>query len=720
MVLFRSVLSAVAVLLVTLHQVADSAPVKKTFRKRDVLNPLAPLASDIDGAHLLLLNDVDSSTVKNAFVYLSMPRDYYSGMTACDSMGDGGYIYIPGTSGATDLVTLLNNNAPAQAEVEPYTQFWVYNGVPGVLSNCLAVNKDTGNTDWIPCSTQLPTVCFNSVMRRVLLFDDTSRQVIVNSPVGQIQGWRDQNAFRFLGIPYAEAPVGDLRFAAPVAKAPFTGIWNAIDYKGICPQTSQSAGFIALLETYLENGAAQMEDCLNLNVYTPSLKGTGAPLLPVMFYIHGGGFTTYSGSVILFEPGNLVSRGGVVVVTINYRLGMLGWMENDPTWDRDTVPGNQALRDQILALQWVQSNIAAFGGDPTRVSVFGESAGATSIRALLSAPSAWGLYESVIGESDPINIPFKLPASATKIGNYFMTALGCATDDLACARNKTFQEVLTAQTTANADALADDKWTTWALVERPTIDGLLIMDDFSELVKANTYNTKANIMWGTVHDEAGLFVPEYFPNPVPVSNVSESLELFFTVNQTTEILASQYFQLNMSDSDAVRDLFTLAGTEYYFFCPLRYLSRAMAQTKQTYNFRFDRGRDTPLVGSNYCSSSTGRVCHSADIQPVFGSGDAVPGYSQTGDDAQFSRQVIDRWTTFAKTANPNPKPGQQGVELTNPDVTSVNWLPYDDTNPILELNVQSAMSTNLENAPCTWLDTVFLYEFWLQIPGNTP
>jgi len=190
------------------------------------------------------------------------------------------------------LVTLLNNNAPAQAEVSAYSQFWVYNGVPGVLSNCLAVNKGTGKTDWIPCSTSLPTVCFNSVMRRVLLFDDTSRQVIVDSPVGQVQGWRDQNAFRFLGIPYAEPPVGDLRFAAPVAKAPFTGIWDAIDYKGICPQTAQSAGFLPLVETYLENGAAQMEDCLNLNVYTPSLKGTGATLLPVMFYIHGGGFTT--------------------------------------------------------------------------------------------------------------------------------------------------------------------------------------------------------------------------------------------------------------------------------------------------------------------------------------------------------------------------------------------------------------------------------------------
>lgn len=104
-------------------------------------------------------------------------------------------------------------------------------------------------------------------------------------------------------------------------------------------------------------------------------------------------------SVILFEPGNLVARGGVVVVTINYRLGLLGWAENSGAWGRSDVTGNQAFRDQILALQWVKKNIASFGGDPSKVTVFGESAGGTSIRALLSAPSAWDLYKGVIGQS---------------------------------------------------------------------------------------------------------------------------------------------------------------------------------------------------------------------------------------------------------------------------------------------------------------------------------
>ncbi|ORZ16673.1 Carboxylesterase family-domain-containing protein [Lobosporangium transversale] len=724
MVLLKPVSTALAVWLAVAHfQVLDAAPTPPTAASPPVKRALlstAPLASDISGAHLLMENDVDSSTAKHAFLLLSKPRGYYDGMKACLSMGDGGYIFIPGTAGANSLVSLLKKNAPAQVEVSAYSQFWVYNGIPGVLDNCLAINKQTGKTDWIPCDTQLPTVCFNSVMRRVLLFDDASRQIKVNTPVGPIQGWRDQNAFRFLGIPYAEPPVGDLRFAAPVAKAPFKQTWDAIRYKGVCPQTTQSAGFIPMLLSYLENGAGESEDCLNLNVYTPSLKGPNEPLLPVMFYLHGGGFTTYSGSVIIFEPGNMVSRGGVVVVTINYRLGMLGWMENEAAWSRSSIPGNQAFRDQILALQWVKQNIASFGGDPNRVTVFGESAGATSIRALLSASSTWGLYQSVIAQSDPINIPFKLPSSAAQITSYFMEALGCGVTDLVCARSKSVDQVLEAQTIANAKALVDDKWTTWALVQRPTIDGQLIPAEFSQLVKTGKYNTKANVMWTSTKDEAGLFVPQYFPNPVPVANASAALELFFDTNRAATILGSEYFQLDPNDSDAVRNLFTRAGTQYYFFCPLRYLSRQMTKNKKVYNLRFNRGRDTPLVGEGYCSSSTGRVCHSADIQPVFASGASIPGFSQKGDDARFARQAVDRFTAFAKTGDPNPKPDIQGVEASNPDVTSVNWTPYDDANPILELNVKSSMSQNLENDVCSWADTTFLYDFWIKIPGNAP
>lgn len=108
--------------------------------------------------------------------------------------------------------------------------------------------------------------------------------------------WRDQNCFRFLGIPYAESPVGNLRFAAPVPKTPFTSVFDGIRYKGICPQTAKSNGVVPAILAYLENGAVETEDCLNLNVYTPSLKGPDQALLPVLLYLHGGGFVKYVGA----------------------------------------------------------------------------------------------------------------------------------------------------------------------------------------------------------------------------------------------------------------------------------------------------------------------------------------------------------------------------------------------------------------------------------------
>ncbi|KAF9911994.1 hypothetical protein EC991_001441 [Linnemannia zychae] len=666
-----------ALLLRHLERDGNAAPVQSQGKLSSIL-PSAPSASDINGVSILIDNDVDSSTPKFSFILLSHPRSYGDGMATCRSLGER---------------------------------------VPDIFSKCLALNKNTGRTDWIPCSTQLPIICSNSVMRRILFFADNSRQIRVNTSVGQVQGWHDQNAFRFLGIPYAEAPVGDLRFAAPVPKAPFTTTHDATVYGHICPQTPKSKGVAAQALAWMETTATEDEDCLNLNVYTPSLKGEGQQHLPVMLYLHGGGYTNFSGSLVVYEPGNLVSRGGVVVVTINYRLGMLGWFENVNSWARSSIPGNQAFRDQILALQWVQQNIASFGGDPNRVTVFGQSAGATSIRALLSASSTFGLYQRVISESDPIEVPFKTPQDAAKINDYLLTLLGCNSGNLACARAALTNAILEAAVKADQLALDDDIWTTFGLVERPVIDGDLIKDDFSVLVMEGRYNFNASIMWGTVKDEAGFYVPLYYTKPVPIARAAVNLELVFDKNRTAVILASDFFPLPESDPDAFRVTFTQFGTDYYWLCPLQFFTREMIKHQSIYVYRFSRGRDMPLVEGNFCSASTGRVCHSNEIQTVFASGAAVPGFSQTGNDARFARQVIDRFTTFAKTGDPNPQPGPfTGAANSNPDVVEVEWLPYDDSNVMLDMNVKSGPVYNLRAESCKWIEHALRYDFSFRIP----
>jgi hypothetical protein len=144
----------------------------------------------------------------------------------------------------------------------------------------------------------------------------------------------------------------------------------------------------------------------------------------------------------------------------------------------------------------------------------------------------------------------------------------------------------------------------------------------------------------------------------------------------------------------------------------------MTKYQPVYNFRFSRGRDMPLVEGGFCAASTGRVCHSNEIQTVFASGGAVPGFAQTGDDARFARQVIDRFTTFAKTGNPNPRPGRLfRVEVTNPDVMGVEWLPYGQLNATLDMDVKSGMTYSLQSASCQWIESDLKSDFMFRIPS---
>lgn len=278
-------------------------------------------------------------------------------------------------------------------------------------SKCTALDRRDGSIVQLSCSARLPAICKNSVPRTTVGqagLNDKSKQITVKtSHTGTFQGYRDQNSFRFLGIPYAQAPLGDLRFTAPKKwtlannrKGNASNIMDATEFGNVCTQMSFEGSPTNKTAARALLGADESEDCLFLNVFTPTLKANRTRGLPVMVYVHGGSYTSLSGSSPIFEPGNLVSRGGVVVVTLNYRLSIFGLFENVPAISRSKAPGNLAVRDQIAALLWVRENIGSFGGNPGKVTIFGESAGAYSMRALISAPTAFGLYNNVIFQSD--------------------------------------------------------------------------------------------------------------------------------------------------------------------------------------------------------------------------------------------------------------------------------------------------------------------------------
>ncbi len=209
---------------------------------------------------------------------------------------------------------------------------------------------------------------------------------------GTVRGSEAGGIARFLGIPYAAAPFGALRMAPPAAVEPWDGAFDATEYGPTSPKGDYPPQYQPLLPEQVIPG----EDCLNLNVWTPADAPANGATLPVLVWIHGGSFMNGSGSVLEYDGANF-ARDGVVCVTINYRLSAEGFLFTES----DVADGraNLGLQDQVAALRWVQQNIAAFGGDPSRVTIAGESAGAMSVTTLLAMPSAAGLFAQAITQS---------------------------------------------------------------------------------------------------------------------------------------------------------------------------------------------------------------------------------------------------------------------------------------------------------------------------------
>lgn len=218
---------------------------------------------------------------------------------------------------------------------------------------------------------------------------------IVKTEAGYVSGTSEGGLWIYRGIPYAAPPIGDLRWRPPAPVQPWDGTREAKEFSAACPQPASadpSSG---------DTPANTSEDCLYLNVWTPA-KSAGEKI-PVMVFIHGGAFGQGAGSISLYD-GTALAKKGVIVVTLNYRLGALGFLAHPQLVKESTngSSGNYGLLDQLAALDWVQRNIAAFGGDPSRVTIFGESAGASSILLHLVSPQSRGLYQQAIVESGPL------------------------------------------------------------------------------------------------------------------------------------------------------------------------------------------------------------------------------------------------------------------------------------------------------------------------------
>jgi para-nitrobenzyl esterase len=431
----------------------------------------------------------------------------------------------------------------------------------------------------------------------------------------------------YLGVPYAAPPLGALRWQPPRPAAHWSGVRKADRFGARCMQQ-------ALFADMKFRSPGISEDCLTLNVWTPAGAKPGARL-PVLFYIHGGGAIAGDGSELRYD-GAAMARQGIVVVTINYRLGAFGFLATGAMAAESAShsAGNYGLLDQAAALAWVRRNVAAFGGDPGRITIGGESAGSMSVSVLMTSPLTRTQFAGAIGESGGVMPPTFRPKSlgeATKEGDAFAVAAGAPS--LAALRAMPAEALLAAQGAQRfrADFIVDGQFLTEAPIDTYAAGRAARVP---LLVGANSQEGS----WtGILHDQ-----------PPTVANYRAGIARLYTD-------ADALFTLYPAKSDAdvpvagtalASDAFLGASTWKWFD-----LHRRTPQPTYYYHFAHPRPAALPPL-TNSDVPPIGAV-HSAEIEYALGNLDTNPAYAWTADDRQISAVFQSYFAAFIKTGNPN-------------------------------------------------------------------
>ncbi|MDP9045381.1 MAG: carboxylesterase family protein [Pseudomonadota bacterium] len=449
---------------------------------------------------------------------------------------------------------------------------------------------------------------------------------IVATDKGAVQGTNSNGALRFLGIPYAAPPVGPLRWQAPAAAAAWTNVRDGSVFGPHCAQVGGSFGT-----------ASSAEDCLYLNVFTPT---SGPGPFPVMVWIHGGALV--SGESDDYDPSALVANG-VAVVTLNYRLGPLGFLSHAAlSAEAGGASGNYGLMDQQAALRWVKTNIAAFGGDPANVTVFGESAGGLSTFSQIVSPLAAGLFQKAIVESGSYNLTPPTLATAQTWGANFATGAGCTDQSAACLRALPVATVL-----ANAAALQVSGSTA------PTVDGKVLTKTLVDAFASGSFN-KVAVIAGTNQHEYSLLsavtIDVALGHPVTAAMYPAEVNGIFGASLGGAVQALYPLSSALTPAQTLDD----ALTDGVFTCNSRKAAGLIAAAGSTvYAYEF-ADPNAPMVFKIPPRPEGYGAYHAAEIQYVFpGTYVVYFGAPFTAAQSTLSSQMVGYWTQFAKTGNPN-------------------------------------------------------------------
>ena len=485
--------------------------------------------------------------------------------------------------------------------------------------------------------------------------------LVATTAAGQVRGQRVGEVLVFKSIPYAAPPVGELRFAAPAPHQPWTGVRDATQSGPTAPYNRPLAGDIDDQPVF-GAGWVKGDDYLTTNVWTPALSG---PAKPVLVYIHGGAFVLGASDVPLFD-GTALAQKGVVLVSLNYRLGIEGFLKIKG------VPSNLGIRDQLAALRWVQANVARFGGDPANVTVCGESAGAMSVATLLASPAAKGLFQRAImmsgsgqavlsGEqADRIAAKY---ASVLRIKNTAEAYRRFTPEQLLAAQLKVTPKMVK----LNTDEYADPGSGT--VLYFPVIDGDIVPAVPLTSVQRGA-SSAVDVLVGYNSDEANYFL-------IPTGLLKKIKSNFVLTLATKRLhpapatLITVYKQAYPTKS--LGELLSAMATAYQFQVPSVHLADAHArQPGRTYMYEF--------AWSSSVAASTYGAYHGLELPFVFNQRSITTGprgmLGPSGGPAELADQMQSAWVEFARTGSPG-------------------WAPYTaaDRQTML-FNTRSQLQTN--------------------------
>jgi carboxylesterase type B len=519
-------------------------------------------------------------------------------------------------------------------------------------------------------------------------------EITVASGDNSYIGYRNQKSFRFLGIPYADTPE---RWKYSSLYSQKNRTLQATTYGSQCPQ-----------------GNSGSEDCLFLNIQTPYIPEVGSKqnLRSVMFWIHGGGFTGGSGSDPLTDGGNLASREDLVIVSINYRLSTLGFFAI-PGID---LSGNFGIADQIVALDWVIANIASFGGDPNRITIIGESAGAGSVRTLLGSPQAIGKYQGAIamsnlggGETLGLNSDY-----GTSYSRYYTV-----NESWTIAGPQIFSEAGCNSSRLSSQILCLEQTPASKLVSLPTVARYVVQDgkyvNTPNLILSTKNDSTAHVpvIFGITRDDGASF--STYPK-TPIANHSQGLQAALSINSTwaERIIASNLFPF-YDTGNITLDSFNVSAriaTDKTFRCVDQatvYAGTVSGAFDKAYYYQFERtinGYDPNKLGepANNDPRNPYFRFHGADLPWVFGTLNTI----RNPDDLYSVQLVSGYFASFVRTGNPNPDPEYLRARGYDKSIEGVRegglWQAVSgEAGPIRLLDYPGSKSDFIDTKQCEWL-----------------